>query len=488
MRIAGRLLLILFLLILVCWAAVRLFVLTPAVAEKVRVAVEEAAREALTEPLTIERVKFDLPGRVVMEGVRLGPPDGSVLEAPSAIVHLNLFSLVRNPREPGLALKGLTLVGPEVRLSRDSEGAWNFRKLAKPPEPGAKPGRISLVIRSRDGRILVEGAGASGTKAFKVLFERTEGRVAIGGGGEVRWKLRTETDFAPGLRVSGRYYGYNDWALRVRCSRLSLAKFPAAFLPLGLKAGGEVRRLDVTVMPGAGGRFPLAEGGLELRDVSVESEDFKLPVSGIGGGVRFEGSAVRLEEVKAEAGGGEIEMEGAAIFPRGGIALSGRVDGISLDALSKSFVELKGAGLRGRVSGAFDIGGSLKAPSAVAEVEVERPAYGKSAFDRAGFELLYSNRVFSISGAEISRGDGVVTVEGMFRASGDWKDWRGGLSIQMDRMRSSDIPAELGMGGGGRVSGVVSGTIVAAKDFGGPLLVSGSVRGDRLEMGSYPEP
>ncbi|MFH1539959.1 MAG: hypothetical protein ABIH66_13480 [bacterium] len=122
------------------------------------------------------------------------------------------------------------------------------------------------------------------------------------------------------------------------------------------------------------------------------------------------------------------------------------------------------------------------------EVEVERPAYGKSAFDRAGFELLYSNKVFSISGAEISRGDGVVAAEGMFRVSGDWKDWRGGLSIQIDRMRSSDIPAEFGMGGKGRVSGVVSGTIVAAKDFGGPLLVSGSVRGDSLVMGSYPEP
>lgn len=490
MRFAVRLFLILLLAAAVAWVAVRFFVLTPAVAERVRQAVEEAARESLAEPLTIDSVGIDLPGRVVAKGIRLGPPGRPALEARSAVVHLSLLNLARSPREPGLALKGLTLNNPRVRVARDGEGVWSFQRLLKPPEPGARPARLSFTVRIRGGSVRLEGAEAPGARPFSVLFEMVRGRVLVDTGrNRITWKLRADTGFAPGLRVSGRYHSPGKWMLRLRCPRLSLAGFPAAFLPPGLMVGGHVRRFDVALMPGVGDGFPLVEGGLDLDGVSVEAEGLPAPVSRIRGGVRFEGGVARFEGLGAEMGGGEVEVGGGVMLsPEGAVALRGGFEGVSLGELSRGVAELKGGGLRGVVSGSLLVEGTLGRPIAFAEVRGEDVAYGSSRFDRAELELLYGNRAFSIKKAELRRRGGVVALEGVVRADDDWSGWSGGLSARLERVGSDDLLGELGVGGGGRVGGEFSGTIVAAKEEGGPLLMSGSVRGEPLMLASYPEP
>lgn len=466
------------------WTVVHAVVFSRAGGERIKTVVVRAAGESLAAPLTLRKLDIDPLGRVVAVGVRIGAKRPTV-SAERIVARFSLTQLALSPRDPAAALKSLTIVNPVVRAERGADGVWNLQRLLKPPAPGSRPPRLKLRVKIVGGAVEVSSADGKGA-AFSSRVEKINGKIGLDTGtGAVSWKLSASSGFANKFKLSGRYASRREWFARISAPALDIGKIPGAVFPRGTKLSGRVVRLDARFSAPAGGRgAPGIEAGATLAGVNVVGKSLPFPIVDAVGAVKVSDGVIEVTRLRAGAAGGRVEVSGAAALDLGGpVSLRGEFVSVSARELAKAFAGYNEAG--GSLSGTFSVSGAASSPFAEALLRCREPRWGKAAFDSAEARLIYSGGRVAVSGAKLTRGGGVIEIDGAL-TPGRAGEAAFALSARAEGIRTADAAAELGLGGGAGVRAELSGGAAAVKTPGGPLLLSGNLRARNVEHPDVP--
>ncbi len=200
MKKFGMIILVLFVLVIV--GAVALTVALPSLVnlEKVRVAAEEKASEALGRKVSISGTSFTLWGgpRVKLEGLSIsearGFGDGSFASLDSFDLRVRFFPLLRRKIE----VEHINIVSPRIRLIRSRSGVWNWKDLV--------PKEMEVEKTTTD----IKPAGTGGDSRLPVDMLVEDIKVT---GGEIFYADETIDRLKAGITISGINLALRDLSL-----------------------------------------------------------------------------------------------------------------------------------------------------------------------------------------------------------------------------------------------------------------------------------
>ncbi|MEW6203063.1 MAG: translocation/assembly module TamB domain-containing protein [bacterium] len=475
------------------YTALRVFLLTPALAEKIRSQIIQSAQNSLNEPLQIEKLSFDFIGMARIKNIKIGTKPQGIFNAPKATVHLNYANLIAHPRAPILVVKNITLSNPEINLIRDEKGKWNFHNLLKPPKPGVKVHRPTFPLRINRGHItFTDQYKHTKTSPEKISLKDVNGKIFINGErGNYSLKLQTSSSFASNLLVEGNFSDSSRWKLKIKAAELSLAEIQKSLSIDGLRVSGFARNLELNLSPAHRGGInglPAIDGTVELKTVSVASKKLLRPLHEIDGKIKIARKVFRLDDICGEANGGNFCVSGAVFADKNGkIALHGNLSNISLTSLqTDNRKNNRSESIRGTIGGEFFAEGDLSNPTVLFEFQGKQLGIRKNAFDSGNGTIIYRDNTFDIRRTVFRRGDGWGKIEGTISFAED-NQWSASLAAKLEGIETHNLIQELGAESQGAIGGVFSGTVLISKEYTEPYLIMGTISGERIIVPSFPE-
>jgi outer membrane protein assembly factor BamA/autotransporter translocation and assembly factor TamB len=152
--------------------------------------------------------------------------------------------------------------------------------------------------------------------------------------------------------------------------------------------GGEAQ-LDVSL--GGTLQAPRADGGVELRDVSVRMPEIPQPLTGVNGRLVLGPGEWRVESVSGRLGGGTVEMSGT---------IPPSLSEVNLTLAARDLALTYPGDLKSRISADLKLVGPVKSPRLEGDVRIERGLFDKDIFlDQA---IIPSSEASALASAEPS--------------------------------------------------------------------------------------
>ncbi|MCJ7822191.1 MAG: DUF748 domain-containing protein, partial [Armatimonadetes bacterium] len=282
-------------------------------AEHLRKVLESEFSRQLGREVTVARASISLSGRVTLYDVVVKDPDGSaLLTAPEVNARVgregSWLPLLSQPTE----VRGVTLVRPEVSLTRSASGKLSIDDLLT--RQAGEPSRFRGDIVVQDGRLVfvdeeqggvttvIEGANLkvqypeAGRTTFSLEAEGSEGAFA-------RLKVKGETDSEAGTtRVRGSVADVD--------AVYALARLPT-IRAFDVSAGRTDVEGEVTLgKPSAGGPGISYDVKLDVRDATVKFPWIRQEITGVKGRVRLADGDVHLSDLSGAVADAPITASG----------------------------------------------------------------------------------------------------------------------------------------------------------------------------------
>jgi translocation and assembly module TamB len=391
-----------------------------------------ALTSAVGRDVTIRKVSGDPWSGIVLEDLALAPVrpgEPSPLSARRLIIHLDARRVVRDLlSRRGLAasvtgsVSQIVLDDPEIRVTRDADGVWEFTQWLSRPSGAVSPegfrGRLIIL----DGRVTLTDRRRVAPRTFEARFADLNGSVDFARAPRVALRA-SFVEHRDGRSVSGRLDG---------AYLLDRGLLDVDLLAYGLDAevwgpyvlttptfrvtGGQVdARLHILRTP----RSPVAvtdvRGRLVVRDGRASFTGRPADLSGVQGEIEITGRAISTERLRGVFNGARVEVRGEASFygePR--INVAARAEAVDLARLGRLFFPGLVSRLAGVARGEVWITGPISAPRVEGRIHAARGQFDRQAFDRASSEIALYGGLFGLFDARLSSGGGSL------RGAGIW--------------------------------------------------------------------
>lgn len=459
-----------------------------------------ALTSAMGRGVTIGKVSGDPWSGVVLEDLTLAPGrpgEPSPLSARRLTVHLDARSALRDLlRRQGLAaslarnVSQIVLDEPEVRVTRDAAGVWDFTQLLS-----VRPGAVSLAgFRGRliilNGRVTLTDRRRIAPRTFEARFADLNGTADFARAPRVALRA-SFVEHRDGRSISGRLAGAYLLDRRVLDVDLQAYGLDAAVwgqyvltTPAFRVTGGQVdARLHILRTPESRGAVTDVWGRLTVRDGRASFPGRPAVLSGVQGEIDISDRAVSTARLRGIFNGARVEVRGEASFygePRINIAV--RTDAADLTRLGRLFFPGLVSRLTGVVRGDVWITGPISAPRLEGRIHAARGRFDRQPFDRASGDIALYGGLFGLLDARLSSGGGSLSGAGIWTLAAP----RFFISLRADGMAASALrpwaPGAL-PGFDGRVRGAltVSRQGPALALAGQASLDGGNVRGVALD-------
>jgi len=277
-------------------------------AEQARKALESELSRELAREVSIGKASLALSGRVVLRQVVIRNADGSaLLTAPRVAARLGRPGSWAPPLSGPTEIREITLVGPELTVTREATGRWSIADLLQRPSRFqgtvlVEDGRLVIVDETREGMVTkIEGA------SLKLRHPRPDSTVfSLSGRGEEgafeALEARGDSQAAGVTQISGRISGLD--------LPYALARLPETSALRVLAGQADVKGEVVFGKSDPRGGPASYQVEAEVSDAKVTFPWLRRPVEYVNGRVRFADGDMHLEDLSGTLVEAPIRAEG----------------------------------------------------------------------------------------------------------------------------------------------------------------------------------
>ncbi|HOX29244.1 MAG TPA: hypothetical protein PLQ76_08845, partial [bacterium] len=272
--------------------------------------VQARASKALNEPLILGKTDIDFLGRVIINGVRLGPENEPIFRAERAVISISFLNLLKQGSETGDVVKGVGFRGTELNVIRRKDGKYNYYNLVKGTS-GKGAALPKIFVNATGGRLFFEDRyekapypirRATVSKFVIKLNLRRERIIDI--------TMRTsDTDLCRRLGLKLKFDLRAGWRLDSTMEGVPLAKMSGFFKSkYSMKGEAEKLRFYAEAAFTRVGNPPVFSWGGEgvVRHAKIAGPAAWLRSENVSGVVEFNEKAVSFNEVEADYANGTM--------------------------------------------------------------------------------------------------------------------------------------------------------------------------------------
>lgn len=392
----------------------------------------EALTSALGRDVTIAKVSGGLWSGIVLEEVILAPArpgEPPPLSVRRLTVHLDAGRVARSLlRRQGLApsvVENLSLLvfdEPEVRVTRDAAGAWDFVEMVGRRTGAASPAGLRGRLIILDGRVTLIDRRRLAPRTFEARFTDLNGTVDFARSPRVALRA-SFTEQRGGRGIAGRLAGAYlldrrllDVALQADGLDAAIwGQYILATPAFRITAGQADARLHILRTPAERGAITDVSGRLTVRGGGASFPGRPATLSGIQGEIAISNRTVSTARLRGVFNGARLEVRGEASFygePR--INIVARTDAADLRRLGRLFFPRLTGRLSGVVRGEVWISGPISAPRMEGRIHAAHGRFDQQAFDRASADIALYGGLFGLLDARLSAGGGQLNGAGLW--------------------------------------------------------------------------
>ena len=380
-------------------------------------------------PVRVASAILLTPGELEMKGLRAGAFGGSFSGRASLDQVSRRFRIEGDATdleaEQLLQFRGYRRAGWSGRVS----GSATLGGVLDGMSVRRAEGSARLDIVAETGGLPVRGAIGLTFDQDLGLVEFAESRLEAGAS-----RIEFDGGLERGIHVNLESHDLNDLLPAIALVRDS----PAARLPVALRNG--VARFEGTIR----GRLPepRIEGRVSLSYFLFEDRWFdKLTaeVSATADSVRASQIALRRDDALIR-GSASVKLNRWALEDSGGLGGSLTIERLAIEDM------LPGSPVRGVLSGAVQLAGTLGAPEASCRLAASKPAVGDLHLDRAQVDIRIGPDSVEVSSALLEAGPGRITGKGEFsHPRGDWNNGSARASFSGSRIPLARFRSLIGL-------------------------------------------
>ncbi|GEM_PF-945807 len=248
--------------------------------------------------------------------VRRDDPGDDIAHIPSAILYHNKEKML----DGELSFRKIELHRPRLRVVRARDGKWNVQGLS-----GAdKAGQPVPTIVVHEATIQLEDHSREGVAPFKLELTGANLTLINDPPDVVTIDGAAQADLLGKVVVHGAWRRQeNEIALSIKtlgtCLNNALLERVACFCPAGKLSGlqldGQAQvQVEVAFRPGADAAFSL-KAQCQVSKTTVQHPELPFPLNQVEASLRFDGSDLHVESLRAEAGATVLTAQGVGRLP-----------------------------------------------------------------------------------------------------------------------------------------------------------------------------